>query len=205
VAGGRQPRRTNTPDEFALVNSLPATKLQLAHVKVGRLDSHTIDLAVVDASVDTRPAVVAARGSLGHYAGLGRIDRLPATAADVGPTMKLAVTQDWMSSPTEARANPPAVVTTSGVSGLIDPYGQVVMRDGVADLPLRTGTTPASRAAEPLELVITLLAATWLAGRALASLRRQRPARFDSPADSAKPQPAGIPKMIHFQVAESDQ
>lgn len=104
------------------------------------------------------------------------------------------------------------VVTTSGVSGLIDPYGQVVNRDagptaatGVVDLPLRTGTTPASRTAEPLELVITLLAATWLATLALASLRRQRPARFDIPADSGKPQPAGVPEMIHFQVAESDQ
>ena len=74
------------------------------------------------------------------------------------------------------------VVTTSGVTGLIDPTGGVTMREagpgpasGVVELPLRTGTTPASRLAGPVEAGIALTTVAWLA----LLRQRRRPARAD--------------------------
>ncbi|GAA4905556.1 apolipoprotein N-acyltransferase [Tessaracoccus lubricantis] len=81
------------------------------------------------------------------------------------------------------------VVTTSGVSGLIDPYGAVVSRDagpgaayGVEAMPLRSGATPATWLARPLELAISSLTVVWLLGLAIAS--RSRAWRKASPASS---------------------
>jgi apolipoprotein N-acyltransferase len=61
------------------------------------------------------------------------------------------------------------VVTTSGVSGLIEPDGSVaftapehVGASGVLTLPERSGLTPATWLASPLELAITILAALGL-------------------------------------------
>ena len=63
------------------------------------------------------------------------------------------------------------VVTTSGVSGLIDADGSVaftapehVGASGVVTLPQRTGLTPATWLATWLELGISLAALVWLAG-----------------------------------------
>lgn len=73
------------------------------------------------------------------------------------------------------------VVTTSGVSGLISPTGDVVWREtgpgsayGVEDLPTRSGTTPAAVLAWPAELVITIAALAGLALLAAAGIRRPR-------------------------------
>ncbi|MEA5052906.1 MAG: apolipoprotein N-acyltransferase, partial [Propionicimonas sp.] len=70
------------------------------------------------------------------------------------------------------------VVTTSGVSGVIDPYGAVTMRDtgpgpayGVVELPLRVGTTPAARLGAQLERAVTIVTALWIV--ALAAGRRR--------------------------------
>jgi apolipoprotein N-acyltransferase len=61
------------------------------------------------------------------------------------------------------------VVTTSGVSGLINPDGSVaftepdhVSASGVVELPTREGVTPAAWGASWIELTITLLAVVGL-------------------------------------------
>ncbi|WP_370585841.1 apolipoprotein N-acyltransferase [Tessaracoccus sp. MC1865] len=81
------------------------------------------------------------------------------------------------------------VVTTSGVSGVIDPYGRATSREtgpgaayGVESLPVRRGTTPASWLAGPLDLAVTSLAVLWLLGVAIAP--RSRAWRKVSPASS---------------------
>lgn len=62
------------------------------------------------------------------------------------------------------------VVTTSGISGVIDPNGGVRTRaagpgpaSGVVDLPLRSGTTPATRISGAAESGVTLATMVWLA------------------------------------------
>lgn len=73
------------------------------------------------------------------------------------------------------------VVATSGVSGLIDPTGQVIWRDtgpaaafGVDQIPLRAGSAPASRLAGPLESGTTATTAVRLTGIARLRSRRRR-------------------------------
>lgn len=73
------------------------------------------------------------------------------------------------------------VVTTSGVSGLISPTGEVVWREtgpgsahGVEELPTRSGTTPAVLLAGPMELVLTVGTLAMLALLAAAGIRRRR-------------------------------
>ncbi len=75
------------------------------------------------------------------------------------------------------------VVTTSGVSGLIEADGSVaftapdhVGASGVVTLPERSGLTPATWLASPLELALTILAGFGL----VASLRYGRMGRTDS-------------------------
>jgi apolipoprotein N-acyltransferase len=76
------------------------------------------------------------------------------------------------------------VVTTSGVSGLIDPYGKPTFREdgpgsarGVVTIPERTGATLATTLAGLLDRAVTLLALTWLSVLALVSLQSGRSAR----------------------------
>ena len=86
------------------------------------------------------------------------------------------------------------VVTTSGVSGLIDPYGRTTTREtgpatarGVEQLPIRTAATPATWLALPLEGAVTAITATWLLG--LAVIRRRR----NSPTEQAPVHPGTQP------------
>ena len=86
------------------------------------------------------------------------------------------------------------VVTTSGVSGLIDPYGRTTTRStgpaaarGVEQLPIRTAATPATWLALPLEGAVTAITATWLLG--LTVIRRRR----NSPTEQAPVHPGTQP------------
>jgi apolipoprotein N-acyltransferase len=60
------------------------------------------------------------------------------------------------------------VVTTSGISGLIDPYGTPSLRidrgaaSGVATIALRSGATPAALIAVPLQQASSLVSLGWL-------------------------------------------
>lgn len=77
------------------------------------------------------------------------------------------------------------VVTTSGVSGLINPDGTIaftapdhVGASGVVTLPQRTGLTPATWLASWLELAISLAALVWLAGTiSYGRMKQQAPER----------------------------
>lgn len=73
------------------------------------------------------------------------------------------------------------VVTTSGITGLIDPTGRVTMKVtepgpavGVVQLGLRTGTTTASWLATPLEVTATVAAALWITALTLTPSPRRR-------------------------------
>lgn len=68
------------------------------------------------------------------------------------------------------------VVTTSGMSGVIDPYGKVMAQDagpgpanGVVSMPRRTGATPATWLAGGIEWTVSSAAMLWLSGLALAA------------------------------------
>ena len=80
-----------------------------------------------------------------------------------------------------ARARDTLVVTTSGITGLIDPTGRVTMKVtepgpavGVVQLGLRTGTTTASWLATPLEVTATVAAALWITALTLTPSPRRR-------------------------------
>lgn len=87
------------------------------------------------------------------------------------------------------------VVTTSGVSGLIDPWGQVLSRAtgpdaafGVERIPLRTGATPATWLALPLERTLVAVTGAWLLG--VACLTRLGHPRSAGRAFQQQPGPA---------------
>ena len=60
------------------------------------------------------------------------------------------------------------VVTTSGISGVIDPTGAPQSRvstgsaAGTVEMPLRNGTTPAALLGVPLQQLVSIIAAVWL-------------------------------------------
>jgi len=60
------------------------------------------------------------------------------------------------------------VVTTSGISGVIDPTGAPQSRvssgsaAGAVVMPLRSGITPAALVGVPLQQLVTMIAAAWL-------------------------------------------
>jgi apolipoprotein N-acyltransferase len=60
------------------------------------------------------------------------------------------------------------VVTTSGISGVIDPTGAPQSRVssgsavGAVVMPLRSGITPAALVGVPLQQLVTMIAAAWL-------------------------------------------
>lgn len=84
------------------------------------------------------------------------------------------------------------VVTTSGITGLIDPYGRTTMRDtgptaahGVEQLPIRTAATPATWLAPPIEQAVAAVTAASLLGLAVTRRRRSKPpTRSTTPAQN---------------------
>ncbi|MCW5951989.1 MAG: apolipoprotein N-acyltransferase, partial [Propionibacteriaceae bacterium] len=88
-------------------------------------------------------------------------------------------------------------VTTSGISGLIDPYGRTTMRDtgpeaarGVEQLPIRTAATPATWLALPLEQAVAAVTTAWLLGLAVTRRRQKPPAEQATHAlDHSRTQP----------------
>jgi apolipoprotein N-acyltransferase len=73
------------------------------------------------------------------------------------------------------------VVTTSGISGLIDPYGHPTFREdgpgpasGVVTIPERAGATPATVLAGVLDRLVSISSLIWLSVLALGWLRSRR-------------------------------